>query len=480
MTSRRQRVFTVVLVGVASLVALYPVLGNGFLVVAFDDDAFILDNPYLGALTWSNVWACLSRVYLFDYLPLPMVSFLFESVLWGVNPIGYHAVNLLLHIVNALLVYGIAARALGSERGGVFAGLIFALHPVQIEVVSVIAQRKTLLATAFVLGALMAYQRYGEGHKKAYGAAVLCYLAACASKPTVVPFPFLLTLYDYTFVRSRWSLRNKVPFLILALATTAVSIGSKVGSEVMKAPQGGSRFASALMMSRVFWEYLDALLLPLNLSPSYYYSSREVFTPLSWLAAATLLLAIVALVGWRNRLPLTFFFVGWFGLSLLPVANIIPIAVLRADRYLYLPMVGFALWAGAGLAHAQTGRWASLRRVRRVVSALPWLTVVMLGALSWRYTYVWRSDVTAWTRVVERHPWNARPYCLLGSAYAHRQALEAARLLAARSAEMDTAFDLPHQLLADIYRQLGDEESARAQEQRLRELRGPSVPEALR
>ena len=302
----KRRLLTVGAIVIVGAVALYPVIGNGFLVMGFDDDAFILDNPYLRGFTWDNAWACLSRFYMFDYLPLPMLSYLVEFQFWGRSPAGYHTVNLLLHIFNAVLVYAVSARALKSERAGALAGLIFVLHPVQIESVSVIAQRKTLLATAFLLGSLIAYQRYSDGSKRSYPVACLLYLGACGSKSTVVPFPLLLLLYDYVFQRSRLSLLNKLPFVALALGATWANLASKAGSEVVKAPQGGSYFVTALAMSRVFCEYADALLLPFNLSPSYYYSPAEVLSPINWLAAAGVVIGIVAVLDWRNRLPLIF------------------------------------------------------------------------------------------------------------------------------------------------------------------------------
>jgi len=456
----KQRLLIVALITFASALALHPVIGNGFLVVTFDDDAFILDNPYLRGLTWDNAWGCVSRFYMFDYLPLPMLSYLLESELWGLAPAGYHAVNLLLHILNAVLVYVVSARALKSQRAGAFAGLIFALHPVQIECVSVIAQRKTLLATAFLLGSLIAYQRYSGGHRRSYSAACLLYLGACGSKSTVVPFPFLLLLYDYVFQRSRLSLRNKLPFVALALGATWANLASKAGSEVVKASQGGSYFATSLVMSRVLCEYADALLLPFNLSPSYYYSPAEVMSPINWLAGAGVVIGIVAVVRWRNRLPLIFFAVGWVGLSLLPVSNIIPIAVLRADRYLYLPMVGFALSAGAGLAAGQERISSCAHRQWALLVTFPCVALLVLGILSWRYAHVWRSDVTAWTCVVERHPWNARARYLLASAYAQRQELHLARKLALESLRIDPDFDRPRQLLANISRQLAESGAA--------------------
>lgn len=448
--SRRRSALAAAFVVAVTILALSPVIRNGFLVVGFDDDAFILDNPYIRELSWQNVWLCLTRFYHYDYLPLPMLSYLVEFQWWGTQPAGYHLTNLLLHAANAALLFAVARRALGSPTAALFAGLIFALHPVQIESVSVIAQRKTLLSTGFVLAALLAYQLYRSGRRRWYPAAVLLYLGACGSKSSVIPFPLLLLLYDYTFQRARWRVRDKLPFFALAITTAGVGAASKVGTEVVKVPQGGSYLATALAMSRVMWEYVDAMLLPLNLAPGYYYSPKEVFGVLNWTAAGALVLATAALVRRRREFPLTFFFAGWVGLCLLPVSNIVPISVLRADRYLYLPMAGFALWAGMGLARLRQWALATGNRLHGLTARLPAVAMIVLAVLSWQYAAVWRSDVTAWTRTAVRHPWNARAPYLLAVAYMQRQQLDVARRLALASLRLDPTFDRPRGLLADL------------------------------
>jgi len=450
------------LIALATVIALYPVLRNGFLVITFDDGAFILDNPYLRGFTWENAWACLSRFYFHDYLPVPMFAYFLQFQLWGTSAVGYHLVNLLVHIGNALLVYGVARCALGKPRAAACAALIFAVHPVQLEVVSVVAQLKTLLATGFMLGALIAYQQRRRDFDRWYAAALLLYVVACASKTSVVPFPFLLLFYDYMFRREPMRLADKLPFLAIAIVFVWIGMIPKSGVGVVKTSPGGSHLATVLVMSRVMWEYLDAMVLPLNLSPSYYYSPRALFALLNWLAVMAWGFTLIGLVRWRRRFPMTFFCAGWITVSLLPVANIIPIAVLRADRYLYLPMVAFSMWAASGLerlprsvpARLQTAAWVT-----------PYVLVVMLGALSWQYAAVWRSDVTAWTRVVQCHPWNSRAHYLLALAYAQRGAWEPARRFATLASTIDPTFDRPHALLADVLRRLGDDEAARVQEQ---------------
>jgi hypothetical protein len=429
------------LIALAAAVALHPLLGHAFLVVGFDDDAFILDNPLTHVLTWSNAWACVTRSYMYDYLPLPMLSYLAEYALWGTTPAGYHAVNLALHIVTSLLVCALATRLLGRSAG-LFAGLVFAVHPVQVGPVSIIAQRKTILATAFVVASLIAYDGFRHGRRRAYWFAVFLYACACGSKSSVVTFPLLLLAYDYWF-GGRVVFTDAWPFAALAVARVVIGIQSTLGTAIVKGPHGGTYLTNWLAMSRVLWEYLDALLLPLNLAPSYYYARAGVFGSLYWLAAAALPLTALAVVRWRRRLPLTCFFLTWFFASLLPVSNLVPIAVLRNDSYLYLPMVGFALWAGAGCARAAANP-------RRWVRPLPYAAIALLIILSHRYSAVWHDDVTAWRRVVERNPWSANARALLAVAYEHAGALDSAREAARQALQVDPSLERARALLAEL------------------------------
>lgn len=470
-----------VLIAAAALLALHGVLNHGFLIVTFDDGPFVSENPLLVPWTWSAAWACVSQFYFHDYLPLPLLSYLVEFQLWGLWPVGYHATNLALHIWTSILVALCCRRALESRVGatwppadaasaGLWAGMVFALHPVQLEVVSLVAQRKSVLAVLFVMAALLSYQRALRGERGRLAISVLWYACACASKSSVVPFPFLLVLYDRYLGERPVRLLDKLPFLLLALITALLSVLSKADVAI-KPPQGGSYLSTALAMSRVAWEYVAALLVPVGLSPSYYYAPQAVFSAWNFAALAGICVAAGALFLLRQRLPLTTFSAAWVAISLLPVSNIVPIAVLRADRYLYLPMVGFALWAGAGLARAgmttARGRAAGLR------AAVPVVACAALGVSSWQYAAVWQDDVAAWTRVVQRHPWNSRAHYLLGIAQSDAGQWPSARLALETSTTIDPTFAEPHRLLADVYRQLGDAPTAAVHEQRWRELTAP-------
>ena len=157
-----------------------------------------------------------------------------------------------------------------------------------------------------------------------------------------------------------------------------------------------------------------------NLAPIYYYRRALALEPLNLLALGALAALAVWLVVRRRRVPWTFFCAAWFGVALLPESNVAPLAQLRADRFLYLPLLGAAIWFAIGL-----------ERLPRLVAAPVWAAplpgrlagaalVIACALATHASAAVWRSDVSAWTRVAERHPWSATAFLLLG--HAHRDA----------------------------------------------------------
>ncbi len=440
-------------VAVAGLAALYPVLHHGFLQVAFDDPGFVTEVETIGPFSWQRVWMCFDRLYLYDYVPLPMLSFLLDYQLWGFDPRGYHATNLILHLVAAILVQRWASHTLGSQLGGWFAGLVFAIHPVQVEAVAVIAQRKTVLSTVFFLLALLAYHRYQKGGGVRWNAlGIAAFAAACLSKSSVVPFPLLLLLSDWLQGRPlEW--RSKSPYFVVAVVTMAVSLYAK-SDGVIKPPHGESAVATVLVMSRVWWEYLFALFVPIQLSPAYYYQRARVVSWENILALAAFIGLLIAV--WKNRYRARWsaFALAWVLISLLPVANIVPIAVVRADRYLYVPMIAFALWIGSWWVGA--GRRSAQRN--RVVAAALALWCLGLAMESSRYAKVFRDDVSARSRAVQLHPWAAPAHYLLAVAWAERGEWQRARLAARAAVERDPQFARAQELLAKLER-VGNEQT---------------------
>lgn len=467
--SRAQTAATWGVILVTAAVVFAPLVRSAFFAVTFDDDAFVIDNPWIGTLSWASAFRWFGAFYHGDYVPLALTSFAVDHHWWGLWPGGYHLTNIGLHLAASSLLAAWAARGSGRVEVGLLAGGVFALHPVQLETVAIISQRKTLLATVFALLALLAYQRYLSRRTAApYLAGLACFALGSMAKSSIVTLPALLVLYDWLASR-RVRLVDKLPFLLVAGVAVWASIASKSGLPVVKAPHGGSHFATALLMGRVWLEYLGAVFAPLRLSAAYYYHPALAYSP--WHAAALLLVIALHVGLWsqRARAPLAFFALFWFTLAMAPVANIVPIAVVRADRYMYFAIAGFCWCIAQGLARIPVPR-GTFRWLRPPALAL----LLPLAAMTAAATPRWRDDVTIWRRVVAVHPWNARAHYLLGQAHANSGDWHGAVDMLQRSVTLDPTYPAPHVLLAQAFLRMGDIRRARAEVQELRRL----TPEA--
>ena len=461
-------------IGLSCLVTFSPTLRNTFLPLGFDD-GLILDTPAIQALTWENVRSMTTEFNRVNYIPVTMLSFALQYAVSGLEPFGYHLVNILLHASVAMLVYLFLPPIVAARRTAVIAALLFAVHPVQMAAVSLAVERKTLLSAVFCLLTLIAYQRWNRtGIRRYYAAALVALLLAGLSKAMAVSVPLVLILYDYVFVgRSRWL--EKLPFGVIAVGVSCAAVAGHAHEGVLRAPHGGNVLTHALIVSRATLEYVTSLCLPVDLAPVYYYPLTMVYDPVNFLAVALIAFVCLFVTVYRRRYPWSFFCLWWFVFMLLPESNVVPLAQLRADRYLYLPSMGFALWVAVGLGRLPADvRGAGGRRV-----PLRWVGFALAGVLAvlcYDSAGVWHDDVSAWTRVVDRHPWSAVALGMLGRAYyAEHDDVRAERTL-----QEALRFEKPppdaHLYLAKLYAAYGLTEPATAHVQRYLEL-APNDPE---
>lgn len=472
--TRALHIATIVVLTVA---VFWPTLQNGFLPLGFDD-GLILETPAIRALSWDNLWTLIAEFNRVNYIPVTLLSFALHYAVWGFNALGYHLTNVLLQVAAAVLWYLFVLPLVPSAKTAFLAALIFAVHPVQMEAVSLAVEQKTLLSGVFCLSTLLAYRRWRTGaSRRAYAFSLLFFILAALSKAMAVSVAPLLVLYDYVFVSRRVRLWDKLPFFVLALATSAAAVGGHAHEGALVPLHGGSLLAHVLIIARVTLEYVASLFLPLDLSP-YYYPRQLIYAPLNWLALATIVFVCGYVSLHRRRFPWSFFCLWWFVLALLPESNIVPLAQLRADRYLYLPSMGFALWVAIGI-EAMADRLEARRLWRHVIPALRFVPIAAMAVLTYGSAGVWRNDVSAWTRVVERHPWCMVAYEQLGRAYYEQNDYlhaERALLLAVRS-----PMPMPdaHLYLAKMYAERGFRNQAAAQLSRYRALL-PDDPRGLK
>lgn len=410
----RVGLLALLLVGM-TVTAYAPALEAGFV---WDDDDYVTANPLLAAPDglW-RIWFSMDAPS--QYVPMVYSALRLQYAFFGLDPFGYHLVNVLLQAVNALLVWGLLAR-LGLP-GAWFAGAIFALHPVHVESVAWVTELKNLLSLLFFLASLSVWIRFVESGRpfpsKLYGLSLLLYLPALLSKATACTLPAAQLLL-------LWLRGERIDLRRFGQVASFALLGVAMGLLAMfweTAHQGtlGDRFKLSLLeallvASRATWFYLGKLVWPTCLTFSYPKFEIDPSDPLAygWLLAGLALLYAL----WRARerigrgpLVAMIFFVA----MLSPILGFIPLFTFWytyvADHYQYVASLGpIALFAGASVP------WARRRLGPDRAAALAVLVLGVLGALTFEQSRIYENRETLWRDTIAKHPSSWMAYTNLG------------------------------------------------------------------
>jgi len=419
-----------------------PALRGDFL--NWDDSINFVANPHYRGLGLAQIKWMLTATLMGHYIPVTWLSFGLNHVLGGMNPWGYHAGNLILHAANATLVYLIAQRLLAAAWGGgsqsdhtsgpvagaaAFVALLWGVHPLRVESVAWITERRDVLCGLFFLLAVLAYLKgleRGAGLRPAWqGLSLAAFVVALLSKAAAMPLPAVLLLLDlYPLRRRDFGWRRlaieKVPYAALA-ATTAVTalIALPRGTAVTSYESYGVAARVGMVgYSLVF--YPIKFVLPIRLSPMYELPARVDLGSWPFLPALLVVAGVTAaLVIGRARWPGGLAAWTYSALMVLPVSGVVHAgSQLVNDRYSYLSGIGFAVLAGAGVPGVMRLR-ARGRVSRTTVAALGGgaaLIVLTLGFAAWTQTQIWRDSETLWRWAVEMDPACSLCHGNLGSA----------------------------------------------------------------
>ncbi|MGD0813993.1 MAG: tetratricopeptide repeat protein [Verrucomicrobiota bacterium] len=399
-------VFGLFLVAI-TLIAYGPAWRAGFI---WDDDAYLTQNPLLTAPDGlRRIWFSLDSPS--QYFPLTYTAFYVERALWGLNPVGYHLVNLLLHAANALLVWRLLARL--RVPGAWLAAAIFALHPVQVESVAWITERKNVLMGFFFLLTLWAWVRFldeGTGRRwRYYVLALVFYALSLFAKTTACTLPaaLLLILWLKKMPVNWRRLAQVAPFAAMGLVLGLVTVWWEHHHQGTEDRLFSMRpMESVLLASRAVWFYAGKLLWPANLTFSYPRWNIEASDPRAygWLLA-TLALAWVI---WRARewtgrsVEVA---AAFFAVTLSPLLGFIMIYTFQytfvADHYQYLACIGPIALAAAGMTVG----------LARIAAGKPFLQpalcvalLMTLGALTWKQCGMYANAETLWQATLARNP----------------------------------------------------------------------------
>jgi len=411
----------------ATLLAYSSLARNGF--VHIDDNAYVTDNPHVqaGLAPETFAWAfTTSRAA--NWHPLTWLSHALDCELFGLDPRGHHLTSLAFHAATTLWLFFLLLRATGAAGRSAFVAALFALHPLHVESVAWVAERKDVLAGFFFVATVWAYLRWVErAGVLRYAFVLASYALGLMAKPMLVTLPFVLLLLDawpLGRLSEPWPrLREKIPLLLLAAGSSAATFLVQRAEGAMTAGAGiplGSRIENAIVS---YVAYLGQTVRPAGLA-IFYPHPRGAHSLLEVAGCALLLLAISA-VAWHGRKERPYLAVGWLWYlgMLAPVIGIVQVgAQARGDRYTYLPLIGISIavgWWAVDLA----GR---LRPGRAVLATTAVLLAGAWAILTHRQVAVWRNDLSLFEREVELLPNDASAHGMLGKIHLREGRLDEA------------------------------------------------------
>ena len=416
LSPQRQTLILGLLLVLATLALYNPASHHPF--VNYDDDRYVGDNAQVKAgLRWETVRWAFTTYDEANWHPLTWLSHALDCQLFGLNPAGHHYTNVLLHAMNVLLLFAVLQRATGMVWRSLMVAALFALHPINVESVAWIAERKNLLSMLFFLLTLGAYRWYAiQPRISAYCLVALLFACGLMSKPQVVTLPFVLLLWDYWPLRRTpspkpgdlsptpipiktwaWLTLEKVPLFALSAASAFITMRAQIAghavSTLVKYP-AALRVENAIVsyaryVQKAFW---PGALAPVYPHPAGNLNSWQVLVSLFFLLTATSL--AIAL---RQR---RYFLVGWLWFlgTLVPMIGLVQVgSQAMADRYAYLTLLGLFLLVCWGAADLAT-QW---RLPSAALAGAGTLLLIALALAAHSQLGYWSDNVTLWTHTLQ-------------------------------------------------------------------------------
>ncbi|HHT9115128.1 MAG: tetratricopeptide repeat protein [Planctomycetes bacterium] len=426
-----------------SLITVLPVLiylnslGNTFVYddyLTITNNHFIREWRYLSALFNQKYFAVSNEL---TYRPVVTLSYFVDYAIWQLRPWGYHLTNLVIHTLNVYLVYFTIYLLFKNRITAFISCLLFSIHPIFSEAVNAVSYREDLLSASFLLVAFILFIQYNKSTNRRYfiiwyALSLLTYLLAMLSKETAFVLPFLILSYDLIFQKNHiLNFHNRIRRLA-ANYGGYIAIGGFYlflrfylfhnPGESVRYP-GNSVFVNFIMMTKVLGYYVKLLFIPAPLNADYIVPLT--FSPADAAFIISIVLLIITAILLVNKCRLSSiwtFSTIWFFTTFLPVLNIIPINNIMAERYLYIPGIGFTMLFGSILTHRiskyRIYKPFRLASIAVVCLLFTWCTVCR--------NRIWLNEFTFSTETIRRSPASFRVYNDLGYFYYHNGLNDAA------------------------------------------------------
>jgi protein O-mannosyl-transferase len=381
----------------------------------WDDDKYVFNNPMVRELSWKNVQKIFTTFQYHWYFPLVTLSYAIEYHFFKLNPAVYHFDNLLLHILNTLLVFWLIFLFTNNRLTSLLTALLFSLHPLRVESVAWITERKDLLFAFFFLLSFIAYIYYRRDNRVAwYLASLIFFTASLASKQQAAVLPFSLLLYDYFFLGGirRRQLLQAIPYMAISGFLVIVILFVHRYASESTAQFSGLKFYHYLFLAQyVLVYYLYLIFFPSGLCAIYPFPdemSRGSLPAIIWFSPI-FTICLLMLFALKKPSRTTLFGSLFFLINIFPVLQLIPIITLEivADRFTYIPSIGLTFIVAEFLIWL-IFTWSSGIRYRVPARAFLGAAIIFLLGLSAfasaHRCLVWKDSVTLWDDVIARYP----------------------------------------------------------------------------
>ena len=390
--------------------------------INLDDNIYVIQNSHIqSGITLEGILWAFSTNYAEFWHPLTWLSLMLDYQLYGLNPGGYHLTNLILHILSTLLLFWLFNRMTGEIWKSAFVATLFALHPLHVESVAWIAERKDVLSAFFWMLTLCLYVYYTEKTVlKRYLLVLFSFVCALMSKSIVITLPVIMILLDYwplkRFELKRgnlvlWQLQEKILFFILSAVFSVVTLFAKYKPSVkyitfpLSARMTNASVSFVTYLEKTFWPHDIAVFYP-------FHAQIQAWEVIG--ASLLIILMSAAVIATVKRLP--YLFVGWlwYAITLLPVIGIIQVGYFAmANRYHYLPSIGIAIMLAWGIPSLIKDE--EIRNKLLFPAAMVFLTI--MSVLTWQQCGYWKNSIELFTHTMQVTKNNYKAYSQLGYAY---------------------------------------------------------------
>jgi hypothetical protein len=405
--NQNKQIFFVYIVLAAITLAVYWQV-NQFDFVNIDDDIYVIENSFIKSKINMDgfLWSLTTR-YGDLWNPLVWLSLMFDYQLYGLKAGGYHVTNLILHIFSTLLLFHLFCRMTGAVWKSAFVAAVFALHPLHVESVAWVAERKDVLSAFFWMLTLCLYVFYIEKQSvKRYLLVLFSFVLALMSKPMVITLPIIMLLLDYWPLKRfetrkdnflLWQLKEKMPFFILSAVLAFVTLYSPDNQETsVQVFPLSDRFANAVVS---FVTYLEETFWPHDMSIFYPFPTQILF---GQVIISLLIITAITIVVIKMMKRFPYLSVGWiwYAITMAPVIGIIQISVTApyamADRYHYLPSIGIGIMIAWGVPLF----FPNANTRKKVLCPITIAILILISILSWKQCNNWENSIQLWNHAL--------------------------------------------------------------------------------